>query len=219
VTRWNEIAGDGAGEDYAARFEKLAASGKDLHGEARFVATAAGRIQVGSTRPVTVLDAGCGTGRVMIRLAELGFDCIGVDVDESMLAVARRTAPHLDWRLGDLAALVVPDAHSSDPDRPRTFDIIVMAGNIIPLLAPGTLAATVGRLAAHLSPGGLLLAGFGLDKAHLPPKCPVTPLDDYDAACLASGLVLDERFATWDRDPFRSAAEDGYAVSVHRHAD
>ena len=59
---------------------------------------------------------------------------------------------------------------------------MVAAGNVIPLLAPGTLADTVQRLAAVLAPGGLLVAGFGLSPAQLPAGCPVTPATDYLAA-------------------------------------
>ena len=34
----------------------------------------------------------------------------------------------------------------------------------------------------ELAPGeGLLVTGFGLDRAHLPPGCPVTTLEEYDA--------------------------------------
>jgi hypothetical protein len=82
------------------------------------------------------------------------------------------------------------------------------------LLNPGTLLAAVQRLAAHLQPGGLLVAGFGLDAAHLPHSCPATPLDDYDRACDVAGLTLVRRHAAWDRESWRP--DSGYAVSVHR---
>ena len=68
------------GDDYQRRFDALAARGVDVHGEAAFVMTLA---------PATVLDAGCGTGRVAIRArARRGVDVVGVDVDPSMLATA-----------------------------------------------------------------------------------------------------------------------------------
>jgi SAM-dependent methyltransferase len=200
-TRWHELTGGSTGDEYAARFEKLAASGRDLHGEARF---SSGLVAPGAR----VLDAGCGTGRVAIRLAELGYDVAGVDVDESMLAVARRAAPDLHWTVGDLADL---------PARVRErapYDLVVMAGNVVPLLAPGTLDAAVAGLADLLAPAGLLVAGFGLDAGHLPPRCPVTPLDDYDAATERAGLRLEHRFSTWEGQPFHPS--EGYAVSVHR---
>ena len=202
-TRWQELTGGSTGEDYAARFAKLANSGKDMHGEATFCT---GLVAPGSR----ILDAGCGTGRVMIRLAELGYEVVGVDVDESMLAVARREAPDLTWVAGDLAALPGPVTGQAP------YDLVVMAGNVVPLLAPGTLPATVSGLAGLLASDGVLVAGFGLDKAHLPPGCAVTPLEEYDEAATGAGLVLEQRIGTWDGRPFR--AKDGYAVSVHRPA-
>jgi SAM-dependent methyltransferase len=200
-SRWAEIAGEDAGERYAARFAELAASGADVHGEARLCAAL---VPPGSR----VLDAGCGTGRVAIRLAELGYECAGVDLDESMLAVARSRAPELTWVAADLSAL---DPAVFGPGRP--FDLVVAAGNVIPLLAPGTEARAVRRLAALLRPGGLLVAGFGLDAAHLPLASATVGPADYDAWCEAAGLALERRMAAWDGDPYDGG---GYAVSVHR---
>ena len=199
-TRWEQIAGASSGADYAARFEKLARSGADVHGEANFVASL---LDPGAR----VLDAGCGTGRVAIRLAELGFTCVGVDVDGSMLEVARAAAPALAWFEADLATVT---AESLDGE--GSYDLVLLAGNVIPLLAPGTCADAVHALVRLLVPGGLLVAGFGLDDAHLPPGCPVTPLAEYDDAANSAGLELVQRFGTWDREPFETGG--GYAVSV-----
>lgn len=199
MSRWEELTGGTSGEEYAARFAALAESGKDLHGEARFCAAL---VPPGAR----ILDAGCGTGRVMIRLAELGHDCTGVDLDESMLAVARKAAPDLPWFQADLAGFD-PAALGIAAD----FDLVVAAGNIFPLLASGTEGEVARRLAAALKPGGLLVAGFGLDRAHLPVPPSIT-LEEYDAHCAAAGLTLVDRFATWDADPYDGG---GYAVSVH----
>jgi SAM-dependent methyltransferase len=208
ATRWAELAGRSSAADYAARFARLAASGQNVHGEADFCAALL-------PAPALVLDAGCGTGRVAIRLAEFGHRVVGVDVDTSMLAEARRTAPRLPWlnadlaalpdldRLGDLAGLDTPIAG---------FDLVVAAGNVIPLLAPGTLADAVQRLAAVLAPGGLLVAGFGLSAAQLPAGCPVTPATEYLAACAGAGLAEARRHGSWDG----AEESSGYLVSVHR---
>ncbi len=153
------------------------------------------------------LDSGCGTGRVMIRLAELGYDCVGVDLDASMLVVARRQAPELPWFQADLAELDLAELGVD-----AGFDLVVAAGNILPLLASGTEATVVGRLAATLRPGGFLVAGFGLDEAHLPVSPSIT-LAEYDAHYAAAGLTLVDRFATWDAHPYDGG---GYPVSVHR---
>jgi SAM-dependent methyltransferase len=200
MSRWEQLTGGTSGEDYAARFATLAGSGEDMHGEARFCAA---RVPAGAR----VLDAGCGTGRVMIRLAELGYDCVGVDLDASMLAVAQKKAPGLPWIRADLAGF--------DPaavDIAADFDLVVAAGNIFPLLTAGTEAAVVSRLAAILRPDGLMVAGFGLDEAHLPVPPSIT-LPEYDTYCTAAGLTFVGRFATWDADPYD---DGGYAVSVHR---
>jgi SAM-dependent methyltransferase len=180
VSRWE-------GDDYQRRFDELAASGMDVHGEATFVR---------AYEPGSVLDAGCGTGRVAVELARHGVEVVGADVDASMLATARRTAPDVAFVESDLA----------DLDLGRTFDIVVMAGNVPLFTAPGTEPALVAGVARHVAPGGLLVAGFSTDR-HV-------ALADYDTWAAAAGLELVERWATWDREPWTPAA--AYAVSVHR---
>lgn len=206
-TRWAELTGGARGSDYAARFEALAATGQDTHGEASFCAALV-------PAPARVLDAGCGTGRVAMRLQDLGYDCVGVDVDESMLAVAMAAEAansRPGWVLADLSTLDL-DQHGI----PGGFDLCVAAGNVIPFLAEGTLERTVTALTATLRPGGLLVTGFGLDPAHLPENCPVTTLEAYDSACELVGLELLARHGTWQGTLF--VDDDGYAVSVQRRA-
>jgi len=202
MTRWSHVAGEDRAETYAARFDALAASGAEVHGEADFCDAL--------LRPRSrVLDAGCGTGRVAIELARRGHACVGVDVEPSMLAVAGDRAPDLPWVRADLCELdpQVSDV-LSDP-----FDLVVAAGNVVPLVAAGTEPAVVANLATLLRPGGLLVAGFGLDPAHLPVAEATVGLEDYDRWCSDAGLTLEQRFATWDGDPYEGG---GYAVSVHR---
>jgi ubiquinone/menaquinone biosynthesis C-methylase UbiE len=181
------------GDDYQRRFDALAERGRDVHGEADAVR----RLQ-----PASVLDAGCGTGRVAIELSRHDIEVVGVDVDPSMLATARRRAPGIEWVEADLTELGLD----------RTFDVVVMAGNVPLFTPPGTQTALVASCARHLDAGGHLLAGFQLDRDYT--------LADYDTHCLAAGLVLSDRWATWDREPFTDVGEPGgpdrYAVSLHR---
>ena len=175
------------GDEYQQRFDTLAAEGHDVHGEATFVMRLA---------PRSVLDAGCGTGRVAIELARRGVAVAGVDSDAGMIATARRRAPRLDWVDADMTAL----------DLGRSFDVVVMAGNV-PLFTPaGTEKALVAGCARHLVPGGLLVAGFSLDREY--------GLAGYDTDAASAGLVLVDRHATWAGDPF--PGDGSYAVSVHR---
>jgi SAM-dependent methyltransferase len=175
---------------------RIAATGVDMHGEATFVEGLGAR---------SVLDAGCGTGRVAVELARRGLQVVGVDADPGMLSVARAKAPELEWILADLAELDLREA-----DGRRRFDAAVMAGNVMIFVVPGTEGAVLERVAAHLRPGGLLVAGFQLVPGRL-------SLERYDELAAAAGLTLAERWATWDRDPWDPGAD--YAVSVHRRAD
>ena len=199
--RWRTVARRNSGDDYArryaTRFAELAAAGEDVHGEAAFLATL---LPAGAR----VLDAGCGTGRVGARLADLGYDVLGVDVDAAMVEVARELRPDLRWVVAGLSTLDLGD---------ERFDAVVLAGNVVPFLELPELPAVARRLARHLSPDGLLVAGYGLDRAHLPTGTPVVPLDTWDAALTAAGFALEGRHGGWDRARYDDA---GYAVSVHR---
>jgi SAM-dependent methyltransferase len=175
-------------DNYDAAFESRSAAGQNVHGEADFV------VRHG---PHSVLDAGCGTGRVTRELARRSLEVAGVDLDPQMLAVARRKAPQITWQVGDLATVELQ----------RTFDAVLLAGNVMIFLTPGTEAAVLANMARHLMPGGLLIAGFQLSHDRL-------SLDQYDTLATKAGFTLVERWATWDQDAWQPGGD--YAVSVHR---
>jgi SAM-dependent methyltransferase len=56
-----------------------------------------------------VLDVPCGTGRIAVPLAELGYDVAGLDISNRVLEVARAAGPALDLRQGDMRELPWPD--------------------------------------------------------------------------------------------------------------
>ena len=187
--RWQE-SDVPRGAAYDRRFEDLAAAGMDMHGEAALV---------DSFGAGSVLDAGCGTGRVAIELSRRGHPVVGVDVDEAMLESARRKAPGLEWVHGDLA----------DPtlDFGRTFDVVVMAGNVLIFVPAGAEGDVVANAARWLSPGGRLVTGYSLQPDGFGPA-------RHDALAARAGLALQDRWSTWDRRPY--SAGDRYAVAVHR---
>jgi SAM-dependent methyltransferase len=178
------------GETYDKRFEALAASGMDMHGEADLV---------DSYDPSSVLDAGCGTGRVAIELHRRGRAVIGFDLDPRMLEVARRKEPALSWVQGDLADPTLAFDHR--------FDVVVLAGNVLIFVTPGTEGAVVANLARLLAPGGRLIAGYTLRDGGL-------SVAGHDEAAARAALSLESRWSTWDRQPFDRRST--YAVSVHR---
>lgn len=169
-----------------------------MHGEADLVSVLLAEEPSGAA-PVTVLDAGCGTGRVAIELARRGRVTIGVDRDADLLASARAKAPGLHWVTADLVAL-------SDHVARGSIDLAVLAGNVLIFVDPGTEAATIAALAATLRPDGLLVAGFQVRRGGYDP-------DQLDADAAVAGLALRQRWSTWDRAPWSPGG--GYQVSVH----
>ena len=174
-------------DDYDARWAQMAASGENTHGEADLIAQFA---------PASVLDGGCGTGRVAIELARRGIDVVGVDVDAQMLAAARVKAPTVHWVQSDLATVELG----------RKFDVVALPGNVMIFVTRGHEDAVLSNVARHVSPGGRLIAGFQLRPGGL-------DLPTYDQLCTAAGLILEHRWATWSCQPFGGG---DYAVSVHR---
>lgn len=191
-TRWQNSTAP-RGENYDARWKTLAAAGQNIHGEADLVTGL-----LSESGGTSVLDAGCGTGRVAIELDRRGMAVVGIDADHNMLVAARAKAPHLRWIEADLADL--------DPELPDRFDLVLLAGNVMIFLEPGTEGQVLAQLARRLNPGGLLVAGFSLSADRL-------GLDSYDRLAARAGLQPVARWATWDRRPFESG---DYAVSVHR---
>lgn len=191
MSRWNEASGVQRGDEYDVRWAEMERAGENPHGEADFICR---------YEPKSVLDAGCGTGRVAIELSRRGLDVAGVDLDPAMLDTARAKAPDVSWALADLTTV----------DLGRTFDLVAMPGNVMIFLAPGTEEAVVANLARHLVTDGVLIAGFQVSADRL-------GLDRYDSACASVGMDLADRYSTWYGERY-----DGgdYAVSVHaRRAD
>jgi len=178
------------GVRYDDRFTKLAASGVDVHGEAALV---------DSYAPSSVLDAGCGTGRVALELHRRGRSVVGLDVDPAMLEAARAKGPDLRWVEGDLADHAL--------ELGRTFDLVVMAGNVLIFVEPGSEGRVLANAARWLEPGGHLLAGYSLHPGGFEPA-------EHDRLAGVAGLTLEDRWSTWDQVPFTESAN--YVVSVHR---
>ena len=177
---------------YVERFRSLAAEGADLHGEARLV-------DAMLRRGARVLDAGCGPGRVGSRLAELGHDVVGVDLDPVLIAAAEHDHPGPRWIVGDLAELDLP-ANGVDTG----FDVVVCAGNVMGFLDPVTRRQVLANLRSVLAPGGRIVTGFGSGGDY--------PFGEFFDDVEQVGLVAELRFSTWDLRPFTAGSEFLVAV-------
>jgi SAM-dependent methyltransferase len=94
-----------------------------------------------------VLDVACGTGaltRVVAARVGPGGAAIGLDINDGMLAVARRRAPHVDWRAGRAEAL---------PFEKESFDAVVSQFG---LMFFEDRRAALAEMTRVLRPGGRL---------------------------------------------------------------
>jgi SAM-dependent methyltransferase len=120
----------------------------------------------------SVLDVACGTGVVTRLLADrAGPDSrvVGLDLNDAMLAVARRLHPRLRWQQGDACALPFPDG---------SFDLVVsqaalmfFSDRVAALREMGRVADADGRIVVQVpgrlaqSPGYLALTDVVADHA------------------------------------------------------
>jgi SAM-dependent methyltransferase len=93
----------------------------------------------------SVLEPGCGSGRVLEPLARRGLEAIGIDRSPAMVELARARG----------AEVVLADM--TDFDLGRTFDGAVCPINTLGHLTPEELARHLERMGRHLPPGARYL--------------------------------------------------------------
>ena len=200
TNRWTSAVAQNPGHSawYIERFRKMAASGADLAGEVRFVDAMVAR---GSR----VLDAGSGTGRVGGRLAALGHEVVGVDLDPALVAEATAQFPDAAWHQGTIADLpgVLAAAGQDAP-----FDAIVCAGNVLTFLADDERVPTLDGFARVLAPEGRAAVGFGAGRGYA--------VADFLSDARSVGLVPDQLLGTWDLRPFTEDSD--FVVALLRRA-
>jgi SAM-dependent methyltransferase len=188
---------------YAERWRRIASEGADILGEARLIDAMA-------PRRARILDAGCGTGRLAAHLLPAGHTVVGVDLDPELIAVAREDHPQARWEVQNLAELDLRDpGEESTASTERSgggerlvFDLEVSAGNVLAFLSAAERRPALERLSAHLAPEGRLVVGFGAGRGYA--------FEDFAADAEAAGLVLQQRFSSWDLRP----AADDFLVAI-----
>jgi ubiquinone/menaquinone biosynthesis C-methylase UbiE/catechol 2,3-dioxygenase-like lactoylglutathione lyase family enzyme len=96
--------------------------------------------------PGSLLEVGVGSGRLLARLAERGWDVTGIDAAPRMVELARERVPGAKLEVARVEELPFGDA---------SFDAVVAVG----VLEYADLKASLRELARVLSPGGRAVLG------------------------------------------------------------
>ncbi|MCL2216174.1 MAG: class I SAM-dependent methyltransferase [Defluviitaleaceae bacterium] len=101
-----------------------------------------------------VLDLACGTGNITLRLAKLGYDLIGVDASEDMLAEAQRKS--YEQSLATNILFLAQDMR--ELDLYGTVDAVVcVCDGMNYILNDRDLAEVFRRVRLFLNPGGVFI--------------------------------------------------------------
>ena len=195
VTRWE--TGDNGG--FAVHFAELIEAGADIEGEARLADALL-------PRGATVLDAGAGFGRIGAALQARGHRVVAAEKDPDLVAMAAEHYPDLPMLRSDILALTLELL--AEAGQPTAFDLVVLVGNVIVLLAPDTERRALTTLAAVLADGGRILVGFHPRRTY--GNARDYPIDEFVADVEAAGLRVQHRFGSFELAP----PGDGYCVAV-----
>jgi hypothetical protein len=116
------------------------------------------------------------------------------------MSEAQQVNPGPTYLLADLSALDLESHGHADP-----MDAVVCAGNVITFVASGSEVAVLRALVRHLTPEGICVVGFQVERY---------ALADFDRDLVEAGFMLEQRFATWDLRPWSDEAD--FAVSFLR---
>lgn len=103
-----------------------------------------------------VLELGCGTGRILIPVAEAGVDIVGLDRSKSMLAIARDKVAKLPPETQRRIDLVLGDMRHFDLG--RRFNLVMIPyRSFLHLLTPEDQRRALRCIRNHLVNGGRLV--------------------------------------------------------------
>lgn len=106
------------------------------------------------------LELGCGTGRVLIPVAEAGVEVVGLDLSPAMLKIAREKVAGLEPAVRQRIALVEADMKDFDLGDRRFNLIYIPFRAFLHLLTTEDQLQALATMRRHLRPGGRLALNF-----------------------------------------------------------
>lgn len=111
-----------------------------------------------------ILELACGTGRLLVPVAEAGYCVTGVDVSPGMLSLCRRRVERL--ALAERVSLVEADMAAFDLPEKKFSLAYIPLRSFAHLFSQEEQVACLQRTHDHLRPGGLfIVAAFALSHA------------------------------------------------------
>ncbi|WP_054942546.1 daptide-type RiPP biosynthesis methyltransferase [Paenibacillus ihuae] len=108
-----------------------------------------------------VLELACGSGRILMHLANRGFSVTGLDLSEDMLKICRKKQAQLPARLSSRIETVQGDM--TDFKLGERFPLIVLSATSISLLRElHDFKRMLGTVERHLEPGGRFIFDYVL---------------------------------------------------------
>jgi SAM-dependent methyltransferase len=114
-------------------------------------------------RAPAILEVGCGTGRVLARLAAAGYSVTGIDPSDAMRQRCARRLAALPERVSRRVRVLAGDAENLPLDDQDQFDLGIFTLNTFAhLLTSQARHRALSELATHLRPGALVLLDLDL---------------------------------------------------------
>jgi SAM-dependent methyltransferase len=102
----------------------------------------------------SVLEIGCGTGRILIEIAKSGMPIHGVDISPDMLASCRTNAMRTIATIQNRISLTLGDAVMADFG--GIYDLVILPFRVIQEIPVSQWEQLLQNIRQHLSPNGVL---------------------------------------------------------------
>ncbi len=97
-------------------------------------------------RNLKILEVGCGTGFISLELARMGHDVVGIDLNEKIIRIARRTMETDPYNKTRGRLLYEVADFNKWSDVPGTYDVVLFSRVLHDLPHPGNTLARAHRL-------------------------------------------------------------------------